>query len=247
MGAVHKPTNPPCFPSAGMALRWPGSWVPRCTAVRPCWRQWKAPWQRSWSWCLYWKKATWTWPNGTLPGFLDGFYGFLFFVFFSRILLIFVVGCLPHIPKKQRERKKRWYARHITKYIVRDEGKKKWEDAGWVVGKDWVGDRYILKAKIVPLKKLGDLRIPDDAKVNNQKKKTTNIHTYSWFKKSCTTWDVNKTPVNNGRNPDIANIPLFTWVLLTSQLLGLGISSTNRKDSWFQSMCGHPAWWWSIY
>lgn len=39
-----------------------------------------------------------------------------------------------------------------------------------------VGDRYILKAKIVPPREMGDLRIPDDAKVNNQTKK--NIHTY---------------------------------------------------------------------
>ena len=125
--------------------------------------------------------------------------------------------------------------------------KKKREGAGWGFGKDLVGDRYILKAKIVSPKKWEIFAFLMTPKWTTRKKKK-NSHTYCWFKKSCTTWDV-KNPVNNGRNPapvDIVHIPLFTEVLLTSQLVGLGISSTNRRVV-DESMCGHPAWWWSIY
>ena len=107
---------------------------------------------------------------------LDGFMDFS--LFFFRILLIFVVGCLPQIQKKTTGNEETLTCKAYNKHIVHHEGKKKWEDVGWVVGKDSVGDRYILKAKIVPPKEMGDLRIPDDAKVNNQKKKQpTFIHT----------------------------------------------------------------------
>lgn len=113
--AVHKPT---LFSIAGMALRWPGQWAPRCTAVRPCWRQWKASSQRSWSWCLYWKKATWTWPNGTLAGF--GWIFVFLFVFFSGFCW-FLLLAHHKSQKKQRETTNRWYGRHI---IVHDGGKR---------------------------------------------------------------------------------------------------------------------------